>query len=64
MDSIRVSISELMDKIKEMTNDGYTTLELEVLVNEGDKKLKLGTVDIENDIIKSYGDLEHSDCYI
>lgn len=62
---IKVDIDELLDRLKEIQADGYTTVYLSINGNsdgyECDKLLRLGAFGLESDSPVDYGYIESND---
>lgn len=57
MNKIKVDIDELMERLNEMKEDDYITVELEIISDRYDSELQLNAVSFESDNPVDYGSI-------
>lgn len=57
MNKIKVDIDELMERLTEMKEDDYITVELEIISDRYDSELQLNAVSFESDNPVDYGSI-------
>lgn len=57
MNKIKVDIDELMERLNEMKEDDYITVELEIISDSYDSELQLNAVSFESDNPVDYGSI-------
>lgn len=55
---IKVDIDELMDKLQDIKDDDYTTVELRIVNDEYSSELELGAYSFDSDEPKQYGSID------
>lgn len=57
MNKIKVDIDELIERLNEMKEDDYITVELEIISDRYDSELQLNAVSFESDNPVDYGSI-------
>lgn len=57
MNKIKVDIDELIERLNEMKEDDYITVELEIISDSYDSELQLNAVSFESDNPVDYGSI-------
>jgi len=60
--AIQIDIDELIDKLKEMKEEDYATVKLEVVGDEYCQELNLYAVSFDEDEPTMYGSITEQDC--